>query len=1066
MLRVFLLLLLFPSLVFGQGATLVGDAALLTGPCFEVTQDVMSSSGAVWFDDSLDLTLPFVVDFDMQFGLNDNGADGMALVLKSSTSPVLGGVGGNLGYGGIGNSFATEFDVFQNTPNNDPTYDHVGFLSNGIVNHNAPSAWSNPTSALAAPGNIENGTYYNVQLRWDPTIDRIQMYFNCLLRLDTVVDLPNVIFGGATKVQLGVTGATGGLSASYQFCVNSFQAIGTHDTIILCQPTQAVDYNLGNMATYSWSPTTGVSDPAAGSTTLSPTNTTTYTLARTDNCGYTRYDTLTIIPFGVFDPFPPAQIQCSGDSLFYDFSAYPQILWSDGSSASQRYLSQPGTYKVTVSSTSGCVGVDSIHLYEADLGLIVDQNQICFGDTVEVIANPPFAVFSTDFSNGLPAGWTSPDTTVYQGQKMAGPFRNSTVGWNIPSLPEHDSIFISFTLYVFDTWDGNSLSAGPDLWGMDVDGVNQINTTFRTVPGQQQSYPGDYSIDYPYNTGAFLTDLPTRCAPVGATSVYQMNFAIPHTDCDVLIEWYGNLQNAGTNLLCDESWGIDDIEIRTNAVSNTPLCPPQFSWSNGTAAYSFQDVPVDTTTYVYTATFGNLTCIDSVRVDLLSVPFDPFLDSSFICWDQQLTLNAGSGYTSYLWSTGDTSQSVILNSGGLIWVEVYNVNACLGRDSVWVWQTPEPLAQTDTVLCSLDTLNINLTQYSDPSYQITWSDGTWGPDFNMFVSQSDTVWVEIATPQLVCYDTLYVQVADFELFDDTTIWCAQSPLFYSAPSGADFYLWSNGDTTAQATFLDEGYYYVTMTASTCTFKDSVWHQWFQAYNDIVPDSSFDCSPYALDLSILPWTTMNVLPGGMTGNYIILDQTGTYYLSGTDLNGCPVADTLYLRIGEFPIVDLFIDETCPNVLMSYQVNDTSGTSGWSFNGVELSGTTLDTIIRDNKPVEMAAWLLNYCGNDSVFVIFDPGCFPIGTLYLPTAFTPNGDNVNDYFRPQGDEIFSYTFQIFNRWGELVYSADETDLGWDGTINGLPVMNTSMFVVRVRALFTNGQYYEETGTLQLIR
>jgi len=87
-------------------------------------------------------------------------------------------------------------------------------------------------------------------------------------------------------------------------------------------------------------------------------------------------------------------------------------------------------------------------------------------------------------------------------------------------------------------------------------------------------------------------------------------------------------------------------------------------------------------------------------------------------------------------------------------------------------------------------------------------------------------------------------------------------------------------------------------------------------------------------------------------------------------------------------------------------------------------------------------------------------------LPTAFSPNGDNVNDYFRPQGDEIIGFTFQIYNRWGEQIYQANETDLGWDGTINGAPVSNTTTFLVRVRVQFTNGLYKEETGTFQLIR
>ena len=61
-----------------------------------------------------------------------------------------------------------------------------------------------------------------------------------------------------------------------------------------------------------------------------------------------------------------------------------------------------------------------------------------------------------------------------------------------------------------------------------------------------------------------------------------------------------------------------------------------------------------------------------------------------------------------------------------------------------------------------------------------------------------------------------------------------------------------------------------------------------------------------------------------------------------------------------------------------------------------------------------------------------------FYVPNTFTPDGDGVNEIFRPYGEGIdFSqYTMQIFNRWGELIYETNEPELGWDGTYKGKPV------------------------------
>ncbi len=58
-----------------------------------------------------------------------------------------------------------------------------------------------------------------------------------------------------------------------------------------------------------------------------------------------------------------------------------------------------------------------------------------------------------------------------------------------------------------------------------------------------------------------------------------------------------------------------------------------------------------------------------------------------------------------------------------------------------------------------------------------------------------------------------------------------------------------------------------------------------------------------------------------------------------------------------------------------------------------------------------------------------------LYAPTAFSPNGDNLNDQFRLIGniDNLSSFSMQVFNRWGELIFDANDIQKGWNGTQNG---------------------------------
>jgi gliding motility-associated-like protein len=93
-------------------------------------------------------------------------------------------------------------------------------------------------------------------------------------------------------------------------------------------------------------------------------------------------------------------------------------------------------------------------------------------------------------------------------------------------------------------------------------------------------------------------------------------------------------------------------------------------------------------------------------------------------------------------------------------------------------------------------------------------------------------------------------------------------------------------------------------------------------------------------------------------------------------------------------------------------------------------------------------------------------PKSTLYIPTAFTPNGDGINDRFGVKALNLTQFNLKIFNRWGELIFETNEiTDL-WDGTYNGQAITSTDVFVYTVNAKGPNGFVLpEESGTVTLV-
>jgi gliding motility-associated-like protein len=86
-------------------------------------------------------------------------------------------------------------------------------------------------------------------------------------------------------------------------------------------------------------------------------------------------------------------------------------------------------------------------------------------------------------------------------------------------------------------------------------------------------------------------------------------------------------------------------------------------------------------------------------------------------------------------------------------------------------------------------------------------------------------------------------------------------------------------------------------------------------------------------------------------------------------------------------------------------------------------------------------------------------------LPTGFTPNGDGENDVFIIRGGPFVATDFKIYNNWGQLIFTTNDANTGWDGTFKGVdqPLgVYTWTFSVEI----TNGRVITQSGDVTLIR
>lgn len=87
------------------------------------------------------------------------------------------------------------------------------------------------------------------------------------------------------------------------------------------------------------------------------------------------------------------------------------------------------------------------------------------------------------------------------------------------------------------------------------------------------------------------------------------------------------------------------------------------------------------------------------------------------------------------------------------------------------------------------------------------------------------------------------------------------------------------------------------------------------------------------------------------------------------------------------------------------------------------------------------------------------------YFPTAFTPNGDELNDYFKVEGKFVAKCRLQIFNRWGEQIFETTDVEQGWDGTAKGQPAPQDT-YIYRAIIETIDGGQQTQRGSVFLLR
>jgi gliding motility-associated-like protein len=125
---------------------------------------------------------------------------------------------------------------------------------------------------------------------------------------------------------------------------------------------------------------------------------------------------------------------------------------------------------------------------------------------------------------------------------------------------------------------------------------------------------------------------------------------------------------------------------------------------------------------------------------------------------------------------------------------------------------------------------------------------------------------------------------------------------------------------------------------------------------------------------------------------------------------------------------------------------------------LTGARAQSVL-ENKVYRVTAYKM---GNTNVMSTSNYAeVIPPLSIYIPNAFTPNGDGINDTFGVKGEGIKDFHLVIFNRWGEIIFESREARKQWDGKVDGQQVEQG----VYVYELFANGAKKGRTGSVTVV-
>lgn len=815
------------------------------------------------------------------------------------------------------------------------------------------------------------------------------------------------------------------------------------DTLFIC-PGDSIALNplFDDQYGYLWSPTATLNDSTLGNPTAFPDTTTTYEVMIIDSaeCAITRTITV-LVPEPVEVVGGPDTTTCEPSFLLYAESEQAQsYLWAldpnflviisvvDSALVTPFGLTE---YYLQATDQYGCTARDTVFVNGEGVNTQIDDLYFtCLGDSLQL------ELQNLDADDLLTYNW-EPDSLIFAGDSTATPTIFPSEAGNftlyVETANQNDCTWLdSVDLAVVDTLDAQSFVYFTQCSGTSVQFFNDDdlapyyiwNFGDPTDPTASSTLPNPY-YTYP-DTGWYTVTLSLPpflpCPDTAQVDIYvgppeiDIEFSYEFESCsDTVVIQFQDISTNNQSLFLDRLWTFDPGS--TSTLPNPQLTLYESTSLEVSLILSSDDGCVDTLT-------------QTLEIDLIE---ESLADTLIACNGEPVALNPDFDPSySYEWfpSTGldDANSPNPMASPGFtttysVLISSFTPDTCTIEGSITV-VVPPPISyenSMDTIICVDDLL---LMVQSAEAVDYLWSDQA---NFGNIIGDLPEVLVTPGQPT-----TYYFHLTD--AFGCSVI-----------------------DSITASNF---GFNLVGDLETTICIRDT-------ATLSVTPD-------ILTELVDVSWTPGVDLISGQGTNTVTVSPVSnqSYSVVATNIYGCQAETTVSVSLFDFtpPLTatatpDTIIQGESSQLLAT---EDPGYTYLWVPNESLDNHTVFDPVATPDTSTTYTVFIQNEdgCTNEVEVrvVVIDPLCEE-PYLFIPQAFSPNGDGKNDVFRPRGNFIEAMYLIVYDRWGEKVFESKDPNTGWNGQYLG-QALPPDVYGYYIEILCIGGETYTKKGNVTLLK